>query len=233
MPTCYLKVTVQVCDGAEETVYETSTTSTSWVTREKAIDPPKKGSYNEKITVRFYIKTSDSSYPAQMANPLVKGEEICQAAPNHVRERMCASALTCSPSSSPAVSMLPTMPMPTPEPQAKAHPPGPHQRRNRGLEAGEKRHRRSWRQGVCGSLGDEIRASSCARIDRDPLQGAEAVCEISTIAVRRLSLSGRCHPHSLFLCGCTEIFKGCDRHVNLRRHLLYNSYMNAYLSSNI
>jgi len=73
VPTCYLKVTVQVGSGSEETVLETSTTSTDWVTKEKTIDPPKKGNYNEKIIVRFYIKTSDSNYPAQMANPLVKG----------------------------------------------------------------------------------------------------------------------------------------------------------------
>ena len=78
MPTCYLKVTVQIGDGAEETVYETSTTSTSWVTKEKVIDPPKKGNYNEKIVVRFYIKTSDSNYPAQMANPLVKGKRYAR-----------------------------------------------------------------------------------------------------------------------------------------------------------
>ena len=78
MPTCYLKVTVQIGDGAEETVYETSTTSTSWVTKEKTIDPPKKGNYNEKIIVRFYIKTSDSNYPAQMANPLVKGRRYAR-----------------------------------------------------------------------------------------------------------------------------------------------------------
>jgi len=78
MPTCYLKVTVQIDDEAEETVYETSTTSTNWVTKEKTIDPPKKGNYNEKIIVRFYIKTSDSNYPAQMANPLVKGRRYAK-----------------------------------------------------------------------------------------------------------------------------------------------------------
>ena len=78
MATCYLKVTVQIGDGAEETVYEASTTSTDWVTKEKTIDPPKTGNYNEKIIVRFYIKTSDSNYPAQMANPLVKGRRYAR-----------------------------------------------------------------------------------------------------------------------------------------------------------
>ena len=78
MPYCYLKVTVQIGDGPEEGVLLTSTQSTSWVTREKTIDPPKKGNYNEKIIVRFYIKTSDSNYPAQMANPLVKGRRYAR-----------------------------------------------------------------------------------------------------------------------------------------------------------
>jgi len=71
MPTCYLKVTVQLGDGTEETVYETSTTNTDWTDVEKAVT--KIGEYNQKVTVRFYLKTDDSDYPAQMCNPIVRG----------------------------------------------------------------------------------------------------------------------------------------------------------------
>jgi len=73
MPTCYLKVTVQIGSGSEETVWETSTTNTDWTSVEKVLDPMKIGGYGEKVTVRFYLKTSDSNYPAQMCNPTVRG----------------------------------------------------------------------------------------------------------------------------------------------------------------
>ena len=71
MPTCYLKVTVQLGDGAEETVYETSTSNTDWTSVEKALT--KISAYNQKVTVRFYLKTDDENYPAQMCNPIVRG----------------------------------------------------------------------------------------------------------------------------------------------------------------
>ena len=71
MATCYIKVTVQLGDGAEETVLETSTTSTDWISVEQALT--KIGAYNQQVTVRFYLKTSNSDYPAQMCNPIVRG----------------------------------------------------------------------------------------------------------------------------------------------------------------
>jgi len=71
MPTCYLKITYRIGTGAETTILETSTTSDSWVDVEQIISIL--SGFNERVRIKFYLKTDDPSYPAQMANPRVEG----------------------------------------------------------------------------------------------------------------------------------------------------------------
>jgi len=71
MATCYLKITYKIGTGPETTILETSTTSDTWVDVEQLVSIL--SGFNERIRIKFYLKTDDAAYPAQMGNPRVEG----------------------------------------------------------------------------------------------------------------------------------------------------------------